>query len=136
MSDKHYAHFLGVSQFFALSEACNTIINAFDGWSHVGCYLVGSAMTRRDWRDVDVRLMMTDEAFDKMFGGVDDPGVTLSPLILLNAAVSEWLQRRTGLPVDFQFQRMSDANAKYSTKDGHKRNAVGFSITRKQLESA
>lgn len=130
MAAKHYAHFLGVSQFFALNEACRTVVDAFDGWMHVGCYLVGSALTRRDWRDVDVRLIMADGSFDVMFGGKAPAGATVTPLLLLNAAMSEWLQRRTDLPVDFQFQRMTDANAAYPRKDGHKRNAVGMLITR------
>lgn len=132
-TEKHYAHYLGVSEYFALNEACRTVWDAFRGMDHVGCYLVGSVLTRRDWRDVDVRLMMCDSAFDAMFGGADAADRhELSPLQLLNAAVSEWLQRRTGLPIDFQFQRMTDANERFPRKEGHPRNAIGISITRDQ----
>lgn len=131
MPEKHYAHYLGVSQYFALNEACRTVWDAFRGSEHVGCYLVGSVLTRRDWRDVDVRLMMADAAFDRMFGSPDVKDAhELSPLQLLNAAVSEWLQRRTGLPIDFQFQQMTDANEQFSRKGGHQRSAIGISIVR------
>ena len=33
-------------------------------------YLVGSALERQDWRDVDVRFIMSDEEFRKQFPGV------------------------------------------------------------------
>lgn len=32
---------------------------------------------------------------------------------LFSGAISEWLKSRTGLPIDFQFQRQSDANRDY-----------------------
>jgi len=30
--------------------------------------------------------------------------------MLLNVAMSEWLEARTGLPIDFQFQQQTAAN--------------------------
>lgn len=131
-AEKHYAHYLGVSQYFALNLACRTVWDSFREAGHVGMYLVGSVLKRRDWRDVDVRMMMEDPAFDRMFGPQPErfSGIDLSPLMLLNAAVSEWLQHRCGLPVDFQFQRMSKANEEFSSKEGHTRNAIGIAHMR------
>lgn len=77
-----------------------------------GPYLVGSAMTRRTYRDVDVRQPVED----------DDPLVTdPDRLRLLNVAMSVWAQQTTALPVDFQFQPMSE----FHDHDGEPRNPLG-----------
>ena len=58
-------------------------------------YLVGSVLTRRDFRDVDVRVPLPDD--DPLFSDPDR-------LRFVHVAVSSWAQQMTGLPVDFQFQ--------------------------------
>lgn len=64
-------------------------------------YLVGSALTRRDPRDIDVRLMLTD----------DDPlMVDRSRVAALSLAVSVYLRHVTDLAVDFQFQSTTEGN--------------------------
>lgn len=68
-------------------------------------YLVGSALLRSDYRDVDVRVMLSDESFELLAGVVD--------LADLNLSVSLWGQQVTGLPVDFQVQCTSAANAQW-----------------------
>jgi hypothetical protein len=40
------------------------------------------------------------------------------------------LSSRTGLPIDFQFQRQTNANEEFSSKNGHPRSAVGTSMLR------
>lgn len=60
--------------------------------------LVGSVLRRRDFRDVDVRLMVDDE--DPILANPDR-------LRAINVAMSVWAQQVTGLPVDFQFQSRS-----------------------------
>ena len=75
----------------------------FDGMP----YLVGSALQRPDYRDVDVRLMLDDDRYDALMA----TGVKLSRL---NLAVSVWGQKVTGLPIDFQVQRVTDANAEFN----------------------
>jgi hypothetical protein len=64
------------------------------------CYLVGSALQRADYRDVDVRMALPD----------DDPFVTgqFHRIHLVNVALSVWAQHDTGLPVDFQLQPQSE----------------------------
>ena len=91
---------------------------------HETPYLVGSALERPDFRDVDVRVLYDDKRFDREFGdgygkrvGRFDP----RRVRYLNAALSTWGQRETGLPIDFQVQRQTEANAAY---DGA-RNAMG-----------
>lgn len=66
-------------------------------------YLVGSALTTADHRDVDVRLMMDDELVERL--------ARLVNLADLDLCVSLWGQQVTGLPIDFQVQGTQEANA-------------------------
>ncbi|MGW7786014.1 hypothetical protein [Streptomyces tricolor] len=75
-------------------------------------YLVGTAAIGKTWRDVDVRLILPDDEFDSLFPPVEQ-GEPDGRWGLLCAAISELARQRTGLPVDFQIQRMSYANARY-----------------------
>lgn len=75
-------------------------------------YLVGSVLHRRDHRDIDVRIMLNDPTFERMFGG-DGNWVTNGSLTLANMALSALAKEISGLEVDCQIQRTSDANAEY-----------------------
>lgn len=86
--------YLTVPQFHRLNWACFPIRQAFGSPP----YLVGSVLRRADFRDVDLRLLMCDAR-----GGTDFEAEP-ARLLLLNCAISEWLSRSTGLPIDFQFQ--------------------------------
>ena len=77
-------------------------------------YLVGSALTSPNWRDVDIRVILDDDAYDDLARNV-------VPAIL-NLSISVWGRKVTGLPIDFQIQRMTDANAEFSGR----RNALGM----------
>lgn len=92
-------------------------------------YLVGSAARGKTWRDVDVRLMLPDDEFDALFPQFQihpAPGRLDNRWALLCAAISELGRARTGLPIDFQIQRTSDANERYG--DGV-RHALGLSVS-------
>lgn len=121
------ANYLPAPHYFALNQAA-TLINAAFGV--FGCYLVGSALERQNYRDVDVRLILEDAAYDRWFGpssGQHESGGVHDPLwSLLCLAVSEWLKAQTCLPVDFQIQRQTQANEKHSRKDGCKRVPLGI----------
>ncbi len=109
MSEKIRASWLTVAQQFSLDDACRVINAAFrDEWDGFGAYHVGSSLARRDYHDVDVRFILRDEAFQKVFGNKAQYSVSLQ---FLNAAISTWLAARTGLPIDFQFQSQTQANA-------------------------
>ena len=71
-----------------------------------GTYLVGTAQTGGGFRDVDVRTILADDVFDARF----PDGAMWSTFCFLAA---DWLTRQTGLPVDYQVQRRTEANAKY-----------------------
>lgn len=86
-------------------------------------YLVGTAQTGGDYRDVDVRTILRDDEFDAVFGARPD---------LWEAwcfTTCAWLKAATGLPVDYQVQRMTEANEKHH---GGGRNPLG-SVARTRI---
>lgn len=87
-------------------------------WSAFGTlpYMVGSATREKTWRDVDVRLILDDEVFDRLGLGTAHPG-TRGKWNALCLAFSALGRQMTGLPIDFQIQRMSDANKRYPEGD-------------------
>jgi hypothetical protein len=118
------ANFLPAPHFYNLNQACHLINKAFSGG--FGCYLVGSSLAKRDWRDVDVRLILEDGEYERLFRARGDSpgGGWLNPLwSLLCTSLSLWLKEQTGLPVDFQIQQQTNANAEHK---GGKRSALGI----------
>lgn len=106
---------LSTLELHELDEACRPFLEAFG--EHP--YLVGSSSQRRDFRDVDVRLILADDEYDALFA--DRPGLWA----LLSRLGSSHLRAKTGLPVDFQVQRQSEANAKYGNLGENPRNPLG-----------
>lgn len=97
---------LSPRQMFLLDSACWPLRHAFPG--HHGPYLVGSAMTGErsaGARDIDVRHIMEDEAYDAMVQALGIDSVRF-----LGIAIGQYLASITGLPIDFQFQQMTAAN--------------------------
>ncbi len=82
-----------------------------DFFGHVP-YHVGSSLSSKKWRDVDVRLVMPDHEFAAMFGNnrSADTNPKLASVTLAFAALGSAM---TGLPVDFQIQPATWANAHY-----------------------
>lgn len=100
------ANFIGAPEFYELNQACRTITEAF-GWN---LYLVGSCLAKRDHRDVDLRLILADEEFDKMFPGIGSNWSLDARWSLMCSAISLWLAKHSGLRIDFQIQRQTQAN--------------------------
>lgn len=71
-------------------------------WGHTA-YLVGSALVRPDYRDVDVRIVLPDDSIDHLAQVVD--------LGRLNLSLSLWGQKATGLPIDCQVQSVTEGEA-------------------------
>jgi len=103
---KSRVNYLTVAQQYDLMHACRAAEVAFRELGY-GIFHVGSSVERPDWRDVDIRTMLENEVFDAWFK--DAP----HRLRFLNVCISEWLSARTGLPVDFQFQRQAEANTEF-----------------------
>lgn len=74
-------------------------------------YHVGSSLERKDWRDVDVRLILPDDVFEKMFGRVQN--TANKKLAAITLAFCALGKEMTGLPIDFQIQPQHWANHKY-----------------------
>ena len=103
LPDRKRAYYLSTFDVYRLDQAVRPLVAAFDSYP----YLVGSAVERPDYRDVDVRLILPDEEFDAIFDGRGGLwGVFCY-------AVTAWLRAETGLPIDFQVQRMTEANEKH-----------------------
>ena len=78
-------------------------------------YHVGSSLTRPDWRDVDVRVMVPDDVYAQIDALFD--------VRRLNLALSLWGQKATGLPIDCQVQSVSEGNGEFGDQ---KRSALGL----------
>lgn len=118
------AHYIGAPEFFLLNQACVLVEQAF-GFG-LGTYLVGSSLVRRDFRDVDLRCILLDEDFARLFPGVNGGSSWRHPLwSLVCSSISLHLSRASGLPIDFQIQAQTEANRDYPSPE-HSRNAVGL----------
>lgn len=100
--------YLSTVDLHRLDRACRDLWALDDD---CGVYLVGSAGERADFRDVDVRLILPDERFDALFGHAPELWG------LFCYAVSRQLGADTGLPVDFQVQRQTEANEKHGPRN-------------------
>lgn len=98
--ERRRGSYLLLTDFERLEEWCRLVSALFDGATP---YLVGSVNERPDYRDVDLRLILPDAAYDRWWR---DP----VKVRLAGRAVSTWGQRETGLPIDFQIQRQTEAN--------------------------
>lgn len=111
--------YIGAPACFALEMACHELVQAF---GHYGCFVVGSVLDRPDWRDVDVRYILPDEEFAKLFPGAGEHWEYNFRWLLLTVAISERLSKLSGLPVDFQFQPQTHANERHKGN----RSAIGI----------
>lgn len=98
-------------------------------WSAFGHspYHVGSSLGEKTgWRDVDVRLILPDDEYDAMFptpdGAEQRSDLMNAKWVALCLAFSALGRSLTGLPIDFQIQRQSQANERYQGK----RSALGL----------
>ena len=111
MSDDRRSY-LSTLQFHRLEHACAEVNRCL---GHPP-YLVGSSTKRPDYRDVDLRSVLPDDEFDALFGS------SIEFWSLFCLAVSAYLSQVSGLPIDYQVQRRTEANAKFG---GKTRNPMG-----------
>ncbi|WP_271605988.1 hypothetical protein [Bradyrhizobium sp. CCBAU 11434] len=128
--------YVGPPAIFRLGMAVRQINEAWPHLDSFGCYLVGSCLERPDFRDVDVRMIMPDDAFRREFpdvGSIDHASWEHDPKwLLLTVAIGEWLGKQTGLLVDFQFQPQSYANGMHAGA----RQALGLHYVPRRREAA
>lgn len=113
---------LTTAELYRLDTACRPLRQIIDETDDVGgIYLVGSVEERPDFRDVDVRMILADARFDALFGHSEMLWAQFS------YAVSRQLATDTDLPIDFQVQRMTQANDRYGDRP---RNPLGLGRAR------
>lgn len=85
-------------------------------WAAFGTppYHVGSSLMSKQWRDVDVRLILVDEEYAAQ--GYGDPRYPQEngKWVAMCLAFSALGTQMTGLPIDFQIQEQSHANAEHT----------------------
>ncbi len=113
-STKRRATQLGPSEMRLLDDWGNAVRSAFP--DAFGVFLVGSSLVRKDWRDIDVRVILRDTDFDALTA-------VMRPR-RLNLMLTLWGGRVTGLPIDCQVQAMTWANKLYPSSE-HPRNSLG-----------
>ena len=111
------ASYLSPPDFHRLDWACRPIYVAYG----TPPYLVGSAETRPDFRDIDLRLILPDDEFAGMV-----PNEEIG--LLLNIALSSLIARAADLPwpIDFQIQQRTAANDEFGDLAIHPRNPMGM----------
>jgi hypothetical protein len=89
-------------------------------------YHVGSSLGDKTsgWRDVDVRLMLDDDVWQKMELGKPDNPHGNRKWRALCIVFSDYGRHLTGLPIDFQLQQRTHANAEYGRARGCNRSAL------------
>lgn len=111
------ASYLSPPDFHRLEWACRTIHDAFGEPP----YLVGSVLTRPDFRDIDLRLILDDDAVKALHGasGHHDEGNPDAVRLLLNVALSDLVTKLAAppAPIDFQIQSQTEANAEHGMRN-------------------
>ena len=140
---------VGFAPSLALDAWARQVANAFaraggatpDGYvasrpGHFGVYQVGSSVKSKQWRDVDVVLIMENDWFDEMFGTHAGAGHSHDPKwAALMGAFCAWGAAVAGLPIDFKVQRQSWANERFPTP-AHPRSALGMASYEREAADA
>jgi len=98
MSDPNKIY-IGQPGHMRLEIACALIHHAYGP-----CYLVGRCLTHRDYRHVDIRVILDDQAFLAEFGVPYETARHTPRWLCLSVGLSAYMAQATGLPVDLQIQ--------------------------------
>lgn len=106
-----HASYLSPPDMHRLDWACRPIYAAFGSPP----FLVGSVLTRPDFRDIDLRLILPDDDVNKLCSvgtNMQVSNLGSAVLLLLNIAISDLIARSANAqaPIDFQIQSMTEAN--------------------------
>lgn len=107
--DAKRMHYVGWPGFIRLAQFGAVCYDAFGSYP----YLVGSATQHRNWRDVDVRLLMDDEEYARWFGERTEPQCLNAKWNAMCCAFAEYGSVVTRLPIDFQIDQRTWANEHY-----------------------
>lgn len=114
MNNKVY---VGQPGLMLLGGACHLL-----GEAYGPCFLTGACLVRRDYRHVDVRMIVADEVFRELFENAYPEACRSVRWNVFCAAMTMYLARLSGLPVDFQVQSTSWSQAGFGDQ---RRVAIG-----------
>jgi len=109
-----------MSETSGVGQPQGMLLNEFGERLHAAfgdmAYHVGSSLSGNTWRDVDVRLLLDDDVWEKMeLGDPKDPHQNRKWRALC-IVFSEYGRHTTGLPIDFQLQQRTYANVTYRSE--------------------
>lgn len=84
----------------------------FRAFGHIAYHVGSSLREKSGWRDVDVRLMLPDEEYARLGLGEPDRPQWNPRWVSICLAWAAFGKALTGLPIDFQIQQVTHANAK------------------------
>lgn len=96
-----------------------------DAFGH-RAYLVGSALVRSDYRDVDVRLILPDDEFAALFGEITKPRWKNDKWNAHCIAWTHFGQSLTGQSIDFQIDQHTAANTEHGDQRRHPLGIAGW----------
>ena len=99
---------IGMPAALLLDEFGSVLTDAFDATP----YHVGSSAVGKVWRDVDVRLILDDERYAAEYGDPEHPHQSPRWVAMVRAFAALG-REMTRLPIDFQIDQQSRANAKH-----------------------
>ncbi len=91
--------YIGQPAHLHLDAACTLLHHAYGP-----CYLVGRCLTHRDYRHVDIRIILPDAEFAAEFGAGYEQARRTPRWICLCAGLGAYVAQATGLLVDLQIQ--------------------------------
>lgn len=98
---------VGMPYSLLLQEFGEHVRRAF---GHVAYHVGSSLREKHGWRDVDVRLILPDEEYERMGLGDPEHQHYNKRWVSLVLAWSSFGKSLTGLPIDFQIQQRTHAN--------------------------
>lgn len=129
-ANRRKATHVGSPAIFTLHQDCQFLYEAFGDY---GPYLVGSALVRPNWRDVDIRYILPDDEFFKLFPDATETAWEGDPRwIWMCTSFSARLSAHSDLPVDFQFQWQTHANKFHAGE----RDPLFIKVSRKKQDEA
>jgi len=107
-------HSIGFPMSLKLNDFGRKVYDAFGDFP----FRVGSSVTQKQgWRDVDIRLILSKEEYNKLELGDPERGPENPKWVSLCYAFSELGKSMTGLPIDFQIQERNYANTFKGDRD-------------------
>lgn len=88
----------------------------YDAFGEMPYHVGSSLLDKAGWRDVDIRVLLPDARYAAEGYGDPERAHANPKWVAMTLAFSELGRKMTGLPIDFQLQQSTHANACFSSK--------------------